>query len=64
MTWRSLVPWAALAGLVIGILRDDLFLLIVAMVLFAVWYAWRRSLPEAGPDAEHEDDDDRRSDRR
>jgi hypothetical protein len=65
MTWRSIVPWAALAGLVVGILRDDLFLLIVAAVLLAIWYAWRRSLPETGPAQEADAEvDDRHGNRR
>jgi len=46
MDWRKLLPWIALLGAVVGFVADDLFLLIVALVLLLAWFFWRTPADE------------------
>jgi hypothetical protein len=51
MDWRKLLPWIALLGAVVGFVADDLFLLIVALVLLVAWFFWRTPGDEASAEA-------------
>jgi hypothetical protein len=49
VNWRRILPWAAVAGAIIGIVQRDYFLMALAILLLAGAFFWRPS---------HDDDEE------